>query len=412
MTFKSRILAASALALCFAATEAAAQITRGETVTGLRRPDLEPLGVTLGSFLLFPSIALQETYEDNIFFNPDDEEADFITSIEPAVLLRSNWNNHALNLRADSRVVRYLDNDDEDFEDYTLAGDGRLDITRDTNLFAGAGHRLRHEDRASPDDIRGTEPTEFSISSFNLGASHRLNRLLFRLNNEFDIIDFDDTPSATGTINQDDRDREVYTISLQGAYEIAPRREVFLRGSWNQRDYDQNRDDNGFNRDSDGFEIAVGTNYDLTGVLLVEAFLGYRQQEYDDARLDEISGPSAGANLIWNVTRLTTVIGGISREIEETTLNGSSGYFSTRANVRVDHELLRNLLLNAGVGYRNDDFEGINREDDFYTLNLGAQYLLTRNFALSAGYTFLMRDTNVVDDTDLNRFFLRLGARL
>jgi len=388
------------------------EVDRGDTVMGRKRPDYDPVGVRLGGFFLFPDLSVQESYNSNVFATNRNEKSDFITSIEPTLDLRSNWNNHALNLHADSRVVRYADFDDENFTDYTLGADGRLDVLRDFRLFAGAGYQVRHEPRSSPDNQGGTEPTEYSVLGGNLGAEKDFNRLSLRWDGKAEQYRYDNVRNASGTtIDQSGRDRDQYETGLRAGYEIGPLRQVYVLGTYNTREYDKLT--SGFNRDSDGYLMALGAQYDLTGIIFLDAYAGYRKQNYDDRRLKEMDGWASGVKVTWNVTRLTTVTGTLDRDIEETTQANSPGYFQTRAELRADHELLRNLILTGSLGYQNDAFEGISRDDDYYLAGLGAKYLINRNFSLSGGYSFRTRESNVPNsDFDENVVMLRLSSHL
>jgi hypothetical protein len=235
-----------------------------------------------------------------------------------------------------------------------------------------------------------------------------------RLDAKGDRYVFSDVPSTGGgTIDESGRDRNQGELALRTSYELAPLRNVYVQGSVNTRKYDNSRDASGYARSSDGYGLVVGTQYDLTGITFIDVFAGWRQQDYDDARLKTMSGWTAGAKLTWNVTRLTTVTADLTRDIEETTLAGASGYFATRTGLRADHELLRNLLLNARLGYEQDSFDGIGRDDDYYSAGLGAKYLIDRNFALSGGYTYRTRDSSAANsDFVENVVFLRLSSHI
>jgi uncharacterized protein (PEP-CTERM system associated) len=99
----------------------------------------------------------------------------------------------------------------------------------------------------------------------------------------------------------------------------------------------------------------------------------------------------------WNVTQLTTVTFEASRTIEETTLSGAAGALSSDAQLTVDHELLRNLIVSAGARFNYIDYEGISREDDIAGLGLGATYLINRYFNAGLRYSFTARDSNVAN---------------
>lgn len=390
------------------------EVPRGATVAERPRPDYDPAGVRLGGFLLLPDLTVTESFNSNIYATQNNPASDFITAVAPKLDLRSDWGSHALNLHADSTIVRYATHDSENYNDYTLAADGRVDVLRDLQLFGGAGYQVRHEPRSSPDNQNGIEPTEYSVAAVNAGVEKTFNRLVMRLDGKAERYVYQDVSAANGaTISQSGRDRDQGELSLRSGYEFAPHRQVYVLGAVNNRRYDNTLDSGGFARDSDGYLMALGTSYDIDGVIIVDIYAGYREQDYDDARLKTIGGWTSSGKLTWNVTRLTTVTGTLSREIEETTLANASGYFATVANLRADHELLRNLLLNASVGYEDDDFEGIGRSDRYYTGNIGAKYLLNRNFSLSAGYGYRTRNSDAASsDFSENVVFLRLSSHL
>ena len=390
------------------------EISPGQTVLDRPRPEYDALGVPVGGFLLFPALSIRQEFNSNVFATQRGTISDLITVLEPSFALRSNWSNHALEFFASAAIGRYWDETSENYEDFTVGTTGRLDVTRQTQIFAGASFKELHEDRGSPDDVGGKEPTEYSLTTASLGVRQGFNRLSFRLDGIFDRYDFRDVSAGGGgTIDRDGRDRNQYLVRLRSSYEFAPLREVYLLTSANWRDYRKSRDASGFDRDSTGFEIAAGIQYDLSGVTFIDFFIGYRQQDYADGSLKTARGPSGGLKLTWNVTRLTTVTGSLSREIEETTLAGSSSYFATRGDLTIDHELRRNLILSASLGYEHDSYEGISRDDNYYRAGVAARYLIDRNFVLEGAYSFRTRDSNAPNsDFDENVFYVRVTGRL
>lgn len=378
----------------------AEEVQRGDTVLTRPRPDYDPIGQRVGGFILYSDLDVQETYNSNVFYTSNSPKGDFITAINPSVDLKSNWNVHALNFHADLDEVLYSKFTQNNFFDWTVGSDGRLDIYNDARLFAGAGYAVRHLPLFSPNNIPGTQaPVEYSDTSANLAGEKEFNRLSFRLDTNFDRYSYKDavlTPAVGGGINRqslEDYDEE--KVALKTSYELVPGRSVYLLTAGDFRNYDNSSDLFGFNRTSSGYTVAVGAKYDITGVTFIDGYIGYRNQSYNDARLSSMSGPAAGLQLTWNVTRLTTVTGSVTRDIQETILQGSSGYFATLAQAKVDHELLRNLLLNASLGYENDDFNGIGRTDNYYLAGVGAKYLINHNFWISAGYNFAHRASSV-----------------
>ena len=372
-------------------------IPRGETVRSRARPELDALGVRGGGFLVFPSLTGGLSYNDNIFATDGNETDDFIFQIQPNLDVRSDWNNHEVALSVGGDVGFFADNTDENFEDVRASASGRLDIKRSTIARGNIGFAREHEERSDPDDVGGTEPTIFR--SYDAGASirHQFNRVSVSGGGAVRYLDYDDTPTSTVDINNDDRDRLVVSPSVRVGYEIIPSYEAFVRVDGEFTRYDTSRDDAGFKRDSEGFDIVGGAAVDLTGLLFGDFFVGYRQRHFDDSRFDTLRGPVVGSKLTWIPTGLTTVTLDVNSEIVESTQSGSSGYQSTAATVGVDHELLRNLILGGEASIRYDDYEGISREETNYGFGVSADYLWNRYLTLGAAYNFRYRESDAAN---------------
>ena len=81
--------------------------------------------------------------------------------------------------------------------------------------------------------------------------------------------------------------------------------------------------------------------------------------------------------------------------------------------MRVDHELLRNVLIGGQVAYQRDDFQDVDRVDNRFDLGPDVTYLLNRYLSVGAAYTFTTRDSDDQDrEFDRNLFTVRLTAQL
>jgi hypothetical protein len=373
-----------------------AQAKEPETVTSRDRPEVDALGMMVGDFWLFPALGVETYHNDNIFATNVREESDSILRIKPELDLESNWNRHMLNLTASADIGRYRDNDSEDFEDYRISIDGRLDVQGEDTLTGKVGYARKHVLRSSPNDQNGKEPTTYDVGSASTAYRKRFNRFSFRVGAEFERRDYNDVKSPLGKkINNDDQDRDELEGLVQLNYDISPQYSVFLRTRYNTIDYDDTFDSRGLQRSSDGYKIVVGTELRLTGLLYGEVFAGYGKRNYDDSTLKNIDEPTGGVSLTWLPTQLTTVTFSVERYVSETVVSATSGILSTKGAVVVDHELLRSLLLQARLSTSEDDFEGINRNDTYVGAGFGANYLMNRHLYLSLNYDYLDRDSDV-----------------
>src|SRR6204780_4333338 len=84
-----------------------ASIPERQSVLQRARPDYDPLGIQAGSFLILPSLDLQEWWDSNVFAVPTRPSSDTVTAISPQLSVASDWNNHALNLFVGDQSLFY-----------------------------------------------------------------------------------------------------------------------------------------------------------------------------------------------------------------------------------------------------------------------------------------------------------------
>ena len=415
MTADKRILMAGVALIAAASVSntAAAQSARGElasasrvesnfardrnvSVTQRPRDGYQAVGGRVGAFTLYPKLSLTAEQNDNIYATDTNEVDDLVWKVEPELNIVSDWSRHSLNAFARGSIQRYQDFDTEDTEDYTVGANAQIDLLRNSFISLGADWAELTEPRTSPNAVSGAvEPVRYETTGARAGISHEINRLRLSASYDRKTFDYEDGRNpAGGPIDQDYRDREIQTLTARADYAVSPATAVFLELSRNERDYDLARPTVTLVRDSEGTQALVGANFELGAVARGEVGLGYFSQEYDDATLNDIDGFGARAQVEWFPTQLTTVTVAGSRTIEESAAPGSAGYVSANASVKVDHELMRNVLLTGQVGVGNDDYEGITREDDRFNASLGATYLLNRYAGVTLAYSHMTMDSS------------------
>lgn len=406
---------AAALAGCLLATVAVPAVAQDPSIQEERpvrereRPELDPVGLRQDNVFFYPSIALAEEYNSNVFATETGEKSDFITYVTPALNVESMGTRGSWRAALVGNAGLYASETDENFFDAAASAGARYDVIADGTVDGSVGFSRRHEDRSSPDDVGGTEPTIYYQGDAKAGYTHRFNRLSLGADLGARSFTYDDTDSSTGTINNSDRDRVETEEGVRLGYELSPDTELFARGALIQWNYSDNVDDSGVDRDASGYRVDAGVSSNLTGLLTLQASVGYLSLDYDDTSLSSTEGVAASLRAIWNVTRLTTITATIDRGVEATTVAGASSRFDTLGEVQVDHELLRNLIVSAKAGYLNSDFDGTSREDDRYSVGVSADYYVAQGVTLSASAARDERDSNVPGgDFTRDVFLLRL----
>jgi len=386
-----------------------------------RKPvDYQPPGARLGSFTLHAGAELAYENNDNIFYLDNLEIDDSIFHIRPWANLNSDWNRHELNLSVFADLGKYDDWDSQDYDDWVANIDGRFDVKRGSAFNYKASYMQLHEDRSDPNGRNGVHPNEFTLSGINLGYTHTFNRLGITLKYDRAEHDYDDNINLIGEIidNQDrDRTRDEYTLRFD--YERSGQSGLFVSVAGNDVDYDRQFTNNGYERSSDGYNVRGGVTWNKTGLLVGDLYLEYIDQEYDDARFENVDGLGIGASLDWTPTELTNINVKVRNGSQETTQIDSSGYYSSLYSARVQHELRRNWLLNGRISYTDNDYGIRNPTADSLTntqvlrAGAGVSYLFNRNFYLSGGYIYESQDASLSRyEYSTNRWFLTLGGEL
>lgn len=381
----------------------------GESVADRPRPKLDPTGMPAGAFRLFPTIEVSAKRESNIFADRTDEVDDTIVSLEPALRLESDWVRHSFTAGVSSHIGRYRDNGQENFSDAAFSADLGLDLSRYSALLLATQYELDHEERYSPDDVFGIEPTEFDVIRYSAAYARRAGKVSLYGGLRQTKLDYDDVLGTAGVLNNDDRDRTETRYTMRAGYQVQPDVDVLIRIDAGANDYDGQFDAGEANRSADSRTAALGIRGALTGALYAEIFAGYIDYDYDDVAFTSIDSSWYEARVVWNPSGLTSVTLDGARGIEETTLDGASGYMATRLALTVDHELLRNLLLHAEARLQRDSYSGIDREDDNTWLLFGIRYLANRNIRLELDFRQRQRDSAVAagsPDDFTNRSFM------
>ncbi len=376
------------------------------------RPDYNPLGIRARSFLIFPSIGLLGEYDDNVRATDNDEEDDYSLSVVPRIAARSQWSRHELNVITFGDFAFFANDSDNNYQDFGIESEGLLEINSRNTLVANAGIQREHDDRDDPDEINEDDVTEFWNAEAGASYRYSFNRFFVQPGGFAQRLDYQEA----GDVSNSERDRSLYGGNFRFGYTVTPRLDVFTQATY-IRSVRDTSDAGGRSNDNTRYIGTVGTNIDITGVIFGEAQIGYEYIEFDDDEFDSEQNPFAEAGITWNVTQLTSLLfsGSASQEDTNVTVDGeeASSRLEQDVGIEVQHELLRNVILEANGIYERDDFQGVDRTDNTFRTGFGVTYLLNRNLSLIANYNYSNRNSDV-DSAEFSRNIFRVGinARL
>jgi len=375
-------------------------------VTGRQRPELDPVGIRLGSFLWKPALGVGLVYDDNVLATDEDTKQDVAMVVAPAFRLSSELARHSLALEGGAQLTRYREQTGEDTDQFFIRGDGRLDATRNLTLDGNAGFARLRESRIDPDSAGERKPIIYYSAFGDFGIDRRFGDVSVRLGLGAARFEYDG-PS------QEDQDRVQGQTDLRLTYALSPRVGLFVGTGLGRVTYDQSRDSDGLDRDRTEVTVDTGTALSITSVLFGEAAVGYTRATFADSDLAAQDTITFGVNPTWNVTSLTTLRLRGARDFGSTSQADASVALQTVIEFDIDHELRRNLLIGATLGYRQDSLEGAGIEDRTPIAGARLTYLINRRLSTALSYELATRDSNESSrDYTRNRFLISLIGRL
>lgn len=392
-------------ALATGEEKAEGNFLRDRNISVLERPHpgYEALGVHLGGFMLWPKVSASSEYNDNVFATGADQIDDVVFHVSPQLTLTSDWARHWLQAHASGTFNRYARESDQNSDDYSLGLDGRLDVLRQADVSGGVNVSRLTEPRTAVGTEGQAFPVEYQLTTVYVSGTRTFNRL--KLSGRLDWSRYDYLQTR-GNFPQDDQDRQVSLATVRADYALTPDTAVFVEITGNDRNYRLSSSPlvDGtpvypafVNRDAKGIGGLVGANFEVAALVRGEIGFGYQRQNYKDDAFHDYSGLGARAKVEWFPTQLTTVTLTGSRAVEDAALAGASSYLATSLAARVDHELLRNLVLSANGSFDDDDYRGIDRRDRRYGLGFSASYLMNRRVGLTLAYSHFKNDSTGAD---------------
>ena len=380
------------------------------------------LGISVGAFTLYPALDLNLGYDDNVFATTTATTASAVAVIRPALELRSEWLNHSLRLVANGGFGFYANAPTQNFQNYLIQADGKLDIRNDVYATGLVAFRRNTEALGTPNVSFAQAPTVVDSVPVELGLYQRFNRLFYQLNvaaTRYWYYDYS-TITAVG-LPAASRDRTEYEERLKIGYEVNNDLAFFIAPGINQRRYVDTMNSAGQQRDSTGWNMSVGASWTLGPKSTLDGSIGLTNQNYT------ASGQSTSATIFslagsWNGYEPLTLRPILMRSINESALASYQNYVSTAAGIDFTYDIHYPWKAVGGFSYNTADYTpapgvaGVNpRTDYFFKASLGVLYEVRPQYSIGPLYEYSQGSSSDVaaggPQYTRNFFSIRLVAK-
>lgn len=369
--------------------------------------------IHLGRLEINPELSYKGEYNDNIYFENRDEDSDFIHTITPGLGLKiSGTPGNYLSAGYKVGIVKFSDDDDNDYEDHRLFVSAGIKTPK--------GLYLRVED-----GFQDTEDPFDSKEEFRLGVQTE------RWNNLVNIItgfEFAEKYGIEATyknfVERYDRTKDEFQDTIEHTYGVAilynltPKTALFGQYLRNDTEYDAQND--GIDVNGDGIDewnsgnsqdyvidrLLIGARFKPGGKLSGEFKFGYGNIDFDNDtdkngnEYDDDSFFAVEADVGYKPVEKTILSLYLKRYKQASTSADLSGdvsatYLRTIIGLALTQNFTDRISANLGLEWSNKDYLDERpgypkKEIDLYTARCGVDYFIKD--WLIAGLSYKYRD--------------------
>ena len=355
------------------------------------RPEYEARGIPVGPFTVKPLLRSSAGYSSNVTGSNEQPRDDAIFTVAPEVFANIDDADVNMSLGAGAEFRRFLRSKERNQDGYFVASALRYSVLQDWKLLGGADLRRTYEQNVStgvPADA--IEPVPITSAHAQLGVQWQVGRVRLTILGDFLRLDYGDVRLQNGGVSdQSYRDRTEWLGGGRVAYEFSPETSVFLEMDAKKVDYVEAEFAGQDNRDATQLRVLGGANLDVGALVRGRFAVGYSSRNYRSPLYDSLNGFVADARLQFFPSQISTVTLSGRRLIGESAILSSPGYFGTTLKLALDHEVRRNLLLNASAEYAGERYSLSDRRDKAAVASGGGRYTLSPGvgFGLQLTYT-------------------------
>ncbi|MBA4612356.1 outer membrane beta-barrel protein [Stappia taiwanensis] len=344
----------------------------------------QPSGIRLGSFLLYPELAVGIGWTDNRANDANGTPGPSYI-VAPTLRLESNWSRHSLGVNFRGSYIGYGDDAVDDDPNITTDALLQLDLSERTQVDLDARYGLSLEDRGSAE----SSGTGQDVHEFGTGVALRRSLGLIGavLSGRVDSTHY---TGRDGSASEGNRDNALFTAALRIDGQTGARFQPFVEGSGFKRRYFEQCSDptQCADRNSVGYGLRAGFTFNGGSKWSGDLSAGWRAEHLDDPRLKVLQGLTVDGSLIWSPTRLTTVTALLGTNFAPSTISGTPGSVIYSTDLRIAHGFSDALSGEVGVGYSLRDYTGIMLKEKEARATTALTWAFTSKVALQARYTF------------------------
>lgn len=396
---------------------AMAQSVKLESVTERERQQLRETGIQAGAVEIRPQFGLAATVTDNVYYEDSNRRADVSGEARARVDFKSLFSRHELRADLWASQLAYAKYTTENTTQYGGEVAGRLDISRSTTFEMVAGFEHRAETRYSLNSNRqADEQATYDTPRAAAYLTHKFDNLSVALTGRAARYRYADVLVGGVRVSQKNRNFEVYEGALDLVYGTRDPTRFVIHASIDHRAYDIHIGSPLFDpvrqvdRTGTSLRLEGGVQREITDLIQGTVRVGYLRTRYDDPRIRNFSAFSYHADVVWNVTPLTSLVATADRRLDQTVSPSATGNLRDEFSIAVQHELRRNVVVIGDVRYARVKLLGTATRSREFDVGVGAHYYVGKNVMITGDLRHSQRISGI-SSIDYKANSLSLGVK-
>jgi len=372
----------------------------------------EPTGLRLGTWRLFANLEQSLGYSTNTA-SAEMGEAGSYSQTNGSILLQSDWSRHSARIEASGSFRRFLDSETEDLHTASAEAGLTLDLVDGISVDGQLTYGYETES-ASSNNVTSSATSRPGVHSTgaSIGLTRSDGKLLYAIRGSVGRTDYEAIElSDGGTQNQDDRNNTLYSLTGRVGYQTSPGLAPFMEGEIGQRQYDDETDRNGDNRNSTIAGARIGAEIDVSEKLTGEASIGYLVEQFDGSTLQDLAGLTLNGSIIWSPVRETAVTFNAETGFSGSTSAGQNGSVVSAFGVSAERQVNDRLSLTADAGLSIDRQDDGSQTDRTITVGAGFNYWINRFLAVTGRIDHTNQQSTAGGDNEYEETSVQTGLR-
>ncbi|MCQ2028720.1 outer membrane beta-barrel protein [Stutzerimonas zhaodongensis] len=362
----------------------------------------DPQDIRIGGFEFTPTLIVRESYDDNYRGLSDNEQASWVTGINPTFLLGTGNRNSEYELEYSFNSDIFHSDSEASNTDHHLNLRSVMEFNSRNRLSWGLGYH-RVEETADTEDVTENDKYSSAIAraAYRFGAQTARNQLEFGTHYERRRY------HNSGNLNASE-ERDSLMFNSIWFHRLGARTRSLVEVRHTDHDYKLSS----ALRDSTNMALLGGATWDATAKTSGSFKVGAERKDFDSNQRKDFTSPMWEANATWK-PRSYSAFKLTSRRAFDEGDDGASTINDWTTLASWEHDWTSRIATELNYRFSDREYEGINRDDERTSYGAGVIWSPDRWIDVKLSYLRTENDSSLSSESyDRNVYLLSFDLSL